>query len=305
MGAWRSGFLTCVVSGGVGLCTGVPARGQSAGTGPIVSHVGIANADGSVVLPVSVDETGRPLFQRILGQSFFLVFEGGPGESGRRLGARTFNHDAEDPSVLPDLQVLVADALGNGSAAVCDSSGPNAGGVPATDPLVFEPIQSVSDAINDLGCRFDDGEGGNFGRDREQACTMSNDGFGFGFVSPETSLQFCAFVAPAFALATGETLFAVRLRDVEGNVGPVEEMVLRITGPVPTPTPLPSCPGDCDRNGSVSVGELIRAVDVALSSAPLASCDPADDNRDGGVTIDELTAAVGAALTGCAPVTAE
>ena len=298
-GAWRSGLLTCLVSGGVGLCTGVAARGQSAGAGPVVTYAGIANADGSVVEPAAPDQQGRPVFERILGQSFFLVFEGRPGESGLRVGRRTFDHDAGDPLVLPDLQLIASEALGDGSPAVCDSSGPNAGGVPAVEDLEFDPVQQVSDAINDLGCRFDDGEGGNFGRDPEQACTLSNQTFGFGFVSAESTIQFCAFVPPPLMLALGETVFSGRLRDVGGNIGPEQSIVLRITGPPPTPTAIPSCPGDCDRNGSVSVDELIRAVDVALSNAPLASCDPADAKHDGGVTIDELTAAVNAAIDGC------
>jgi hypothetical protein len=297
MGAWRSGLLTVVVSGGVGLCTS--AGGQTSEAGPVVSHLGIANADGTAVAPVSVDGEGRPMVQRILGQSFFLVFEGRPGENGERVAARTFEYDALDPTVLPDLQVLVSRPLGDGSTAVCDSIGTDAGGVPATASLAFDPVQAVADAVNDLGCRFDDGKGGNFGRDPQEACTMSSEGFGFGFVNAESTIQYCAFVSPAFAFGAGDTVLAVRLRDVSGTVGPPSQMVLRVLGPPPTPTRLPSCAGDCDRDGRVSVDELIQSVAVALSAAPLEGCEAADVDGDGAVAIDELTAAVRAAMAGC------
>ena len=297
MGAWRSGLLTFVVSGGVGLCTS--AGGQTFDLGPVVSHLGIANADGTAVSPVSVDGEGRPVVQRILGQSFFLVFEGKHGENGERVAPRTFEYDPLDPTVLPDLQVLVSRPLGDGSAAVCDSVGIDAGGVPAAASLAFDPVQPVANAINDLGCRFDDGRGGNFGRGPEDACTMSSEGFGFGFVNNESTIQYCAFVGPAFAFAAGDTVLAVRLRDVTGTVGPPSEMVLRVLGPPPTPTHAPSCAGDCNRDGRVSVDELIQSVAVALSAAPLEDCDAADVDGDGAVAIRELTTAVRDAMAGC------
>jgi hypothetical protein len=77
-------------------------------------------------------------------------------------------------------------------------------------------------------------------------------------------------------------------------------MVMRVIGPLPTPTRVPSCAGDCNRDGAVSVDELIQAVEIALADGPIDACTAADQNGDGEVTIDELTAAVRAAMAGCA-----
>jgi hypothetical protein len=77
--------------------------------------------------------------------------------------------------------------------------------------------------------------------------------------------------------------------------------------PTPTATPNPStptptsgpCPGDCTRNGFVTVDELIQAVNIALGNAPEWTCSAADLNGDGIVTVNELVAGVGRALNGC------
>ena len=65
------------------------------------------------------------------------------------------------------------------------------------------------------------------------------------------------------------------------------------------PTPAPSCTGDCDGDGAVTINELITGVNIALGSAPLAQCAAFDADGDGLVAINELIAAVGAALDGC------
>jgi len=56
--------------------------------------------------------------------------------------------------------------------------------------------------------------------------------------------------------------------------------------------------GDCNRDGLVTVSDLISAVNVAIGNAPLSSCALADANGDGEVAIDELIRAVNAALAG-------
>jgi subtilisin family serine protease len=66
-----------------------------------------------------------------------------------------------------------------------------------------------------------------------------------------------------------------------------------------TRTPVP-CTGDCDRNGGVSVAELVRGVRINLGSDPLAWCPPIDHDADGAASVAELTQAVNANLLGCA-----
>ena len=71
---------------------------------------------------------------------------------------------------------------------------------------------------------------------------------------------------------------------------------------VPTATNTPGsgvCVGDCSGDGTVSIDELVKAVNIALGSVSIDVCPAADRNGNGMVTIDELLAAVNAALGGC------
>ncbi len=75
--------------------------------------------------------------------------------------------------------------------------------------------------------------------------------------------------------------------------------------PTATITPTPDgvrtlvCAGDCDENQHVRVDELVRGVYVCLGTLQLRSCPALDANRDQSVTIDELVMAVNSALNGC------
>ncbi|MBX3027459.1 hypothetical protein KF840_21395 [bacterium] len=74
------------------------------------------------------------------------------------------------------------------------------------------------------------------------------------------------------------------------------------TTPSPTPTVTPGtggCAGDCDGDGQVAISELIRMVNIALGTTPVAQCPAGDGNGDGTITISELIAAVSRALTSC------
>ncbi len=67
----------------------------------------------------------------------------------------------------------------------------------------------------------------------------------------------------------------------------------------PTETPAPACPGDCNGDGEVNIGELIRAVGIALGNTSVDECPAADTSGNGEVNIGELIQAVNAALSGC------
>jgi len=69
--------------------------------------------------------------------------------------------------------------------------------------------------------------------------------------------------------------------------------------PSPTATLERQCPGDCDGNGSVTVGEIIALVNIALGNAQPSSCSRGDTDESRGVTINEIIAAVNAALSRC------
>jgi len=65
-----------------------------------------------------------------------------------------------------------------------------------------------------------------------------------------------------------------------------------------TPTPRP-CVGDCDRDGSVSVSELVTATRIVLGSWEFSRCAAADPDGNGVIGIEELVSAVDASLHGC------
>jgi len=60
-----------------------------------------------------------------------------------------------------------------------------------------------------------------------------------------------------------------------------------------------ACVGDCDGDGSVTVDELLRGVNIALEIVPISACPALDANGDGAVTVNELLNGVNNALNGC------
>lgn len=75
--------------------------------------------------------------------------------------------------------------------------------------------------------------------------------------------------------------------------------------PHPSRAADPACGGDCDAGGSVTVDEILLAVQVALGTSAPDACSAADADGDGSVTVDEILAAVGNALEGCPEITVE
>jgi hypothetical protein len=180
--------------------TGRPGGGAM---GPIITFSGFATPNGMIL----------PTTQLPTGSGFVLVVEGRPGPLNRPVGTSTF-----DPGMLPDIQFQVTQQLGNGSIAVCDMDG----GVPATSPpdLSF----SNTDAVNDLACRF-----------TSEGCLVNQLGEPV-FANPSSTVQFCAVIGPPLAFQNGETVVTVRLRDIDGVVGPVQQLTVRVGAVQPTPT---------------------------------------------------------------------
>jgi hypothetical protein len=196
------------------------------GVGPEITHVGLARADNSVMVPSGSDAQGGPIFSRRFGYGLSLIVEARPGPSHRRPGNSAFN-----PFGPPDLQLLVSRPLGNGSATVCDDTPRIIGGVPATEPPQFRDDPVVTDAMNDLGCRTDDGAGEPFGRTTGFACTVLDDRGDFSFVSAESMVQFCVPITRTRGFPPGDTIVAVRVRDVAGIASGVREIVVRVGQP--------------------------------------------------------------------------
>jgi hypothetical protein len=193
---------------------------------PAITYFGVASADDLIQTTDLVDGAGRPIFARPQGQGMMLVLEA-------RRGTYRLADDAYDPlGGLPGAQFLVSRPLGDGSPAVCDYTPPLSGGVPGVDPPVFSDDPTVVDAINDLGCRVNDGAGSPTGRVSVNACTHDAS-FEFAFVDHSSNLQFCLPVAQAWAFPPGDTIVAARVRDLQDNVSAPREIVVRVAGNVP------------------------------------------------------------------------
>ncbi|MCX8072670.1 MAG: hypothetical protein N3C12_09485 [Candidatus Binatia bacterium] len=60
-----------------------------------------------------------------------------------------------------------------------------------------------------------------------------------------------------------------------------------------------ACVGDCNRDGSVTIEEILTGVNIALGAADPARCASMDRDGDATVTVDEIIGAVNNALSGC------
>jgi hypothetical protein len=115
--------------------------------------------------------------------------------------------------------------------------------------------------------------------------------FGIGRVKPDRGSTAVA------ALRDGEWLIA--WTDCDGNADLLECDVFgqRFTSSGPM-----DCPGDCNRDGVVTIDEVLLATRSAFdyrNASAMKQCLPADVNLDYVVTIDELVLAVRTALGGC------
>jgi hypothetical protein len=168
------------------------------------------------------DAEGRQIFVRGQGR-FLLVLEGALGTSRRLPGANLF---PSDPTARPDPQILSTNPLGeNPTTLVCDTGPPpEGGGVPPINPPDFRAGQDVTDALRDLMCRF------SVQTTSSDACTLDEYGQ-FSFISPDTKRQFCFQVPQTVVFPDGDTILAAQMRDTSGNLGPRQEIVIRVGAP--------------------------------------------------------------------------
>jgi hypothetical protein len=303
----------------------LPALAGDAELGPRITHIGLVSSSDLPITPEPELDNGRRVYSWPQGYGFSVVVEAAPGVNRRAVGVQAFAYDPDDPSVLPDLQVLVSYRMGSGNSEVCEIGDENVG-IPQMPALAFDGSAAVAAAINDFGCRVNDGEGMPLARvQRADACTVTPS-LDFDFVDPNSTAQYCAFIARPFEFAFGDTVLAARVRDETGAYGPRAEIVVRVTGfgptatpqptgtstatrtptpiaptrtPTRTATPRPPCPGDCSGNRIVTVAELLTGINIALERASVTACPSSDTDHDGHVFVDELTRAVRALLNGC------
>ena len=188
--------------------------------GEEITFFGAVRADGSKVQPESVDKNGIPTYVTAAGSGFMIVVEAKPGRSGHEVARRVFAHVPDDPTVRPDLEIEANRDLGDGSSEVCDRRKPKIGGIPGINPQSFAETQRISDALNDFSCRFETFI------ESDSSCTLDVTG-DYAFMNKESTTQFCVIVARAYSFPVGDTLLSVRVRDVDGNPGPVKQMRIR------------------------------------------------------------------------------
>jgi hypothetical protein len=69
--------------------------------------------------------------------------------------------------------------------------------------------------------------------------------------------------------------------------------------PTPVVTPSPSCVGDCNGDGMVTIDEILLGMNMALGTAASDGCLALDANHDDLITVDEILQAVNDALGAC------
>lgn len=209
--------------------TVTPTPRPTLALGANIGFFGLLRADETLLDPSSVDAEGRPVYVRQNPSGFVFAIDAKPGTNGAPVGFNAYNYDPNNPAVRPDLQVEVSRPIGDGSATVCDNTEGHFGGVPGIDPASFDGTQTISDALNDLGCRFNDGTGTPGGRTLDSACVQFPDGE-FHFVDESATVEFCGFISFPLRFPDGDTIVTARVRDVNGIEGPPQQIVIRIAG---------------------------------------------------------------------------
>jgi hypothetical protein len=189
--------------------------------GPVVTAFGVADASGTFNASAGEDDLQRPIFARDSSTGFVIYIEGRPGMSRLPVGTGRLNAKPGDPTRQPDLQMESSADLGDASPAVCDGSFPTLGGVPGISTPDFSAVQPVSDALNDMGCRF------RVFAETDFACTQDASA-NLRFDNPSSTIQFCTLVDEALPFPVGDTVLTARLRDTAGNAGPPAQIVVRI-----------------------------------------------------------------------------
>ncbi len=189
--------------------------------------MGLARGDSTLVNPVG-EENGIKVYERG-GTNFTIVIEAASATTA--VPACTYAPECDfgqrPADDLPDLQVLVSEPLGDGSSEVCDNVAPVFGGVPAIVPPSFSLDPDTVAALNDLGCRFRDGNGRPRGRGLFDECVAFDDG-SFGYVAEDSEIQFCAQITSPLEFPRGDTVVTARVRDVNGTYSAPQQIIIRV-----------------------------------------------------------------------------
>ena len=98
-----------------------------------------------------------------------------------------------------------------------------------------------------------------------------------------------------FLVATVTAWLATKLRVCALCAALASTAALVLAAPASAQT----CAGDCNGDGSVAIGEIIRGVRIAVGDVPIDDCPAIDGDGNGTLSVNELIAAVGRGLQGC------
>ena len=211
-------FFGIADSQGCLACPGMPGAAGCTCSGPTPT-------------PVIDPATGLRVFY-INSRTFLIVVEGKKSATSGDPAMRLQNPPPPSPPIFPDgrpdLQIEASNLLGNGDPAVICASG-NVDGVPSIQPPDFgpdTPSKDISSALADFSCRFTS-------FDPSIPCTLSSSGNpALGNSSGNPSIQFCSSrLGFGQAFPPGDTTLTVRLRDFNLNVGPPEQLIVRVVPP--------------------------------------------------------------------------
>jgi hypothetical protein len=192
--------------------------------GPEITFLGLTRADDFLIDPSGM-QGDIPIYEPTFGFNFSIIVEAKPGASHVRVGTSSY----DEFGGAPDLQVQVTRPIGDASPAVCDDTPPILGGVPAINPPNLSNDSNIFDRLNDLGCRFVDGSGQKIGRSCGEAtsCVLGTDGQHI-CVADDTTVQYCGFMGTILTFPDGDTTVTVRVRDLQGNLGPPKQLIIRV-----------------------------------------------------------------------------
>ena len=262
-----------------------PAAAQS---GPPARYFGVVDQDGCPfccefscrLTPTptpEVDAHGRRVFRRSSG-NFLVVAEAGIGTSRRQPGSEgVFTGSSVQPitgpSGRPSLQALSNRNLGKGVLGVDCRSVPDGGVKGFPDEMDFPSDPDVTTELIDMACRFE------LQPASMSACTRNRFG-DFAFLAPGTARQYCFQVPGAARFPFGDTILALQFLDTNGDVGPRQEIVIRVSPegapvasstPTPTPTPTPTIANIAGRVRYYSADRPVPGALVQLSDGALRS----------------------------------
>jgi hypothetical protein len=260
-----------------------------------------------------------------LGQVVVIVVDGFGGQSG------SFNLHINAASIATPTPAATATVTATASATPTPSNTPSAtatpmpavdigkgvgrpAGIACVPAMLATGGLQVARTTNDVafdahlfsvsGCAVNPAIGPGSAADKHLMCSSTGVGTERGEVFGNTNpIQDGPLYGYTFAIGagTGMGTYPVPNAPAAFDASGAPLVVAGVAGQIV----VTDCTGDCDGSGRVSIGEVVRCLNLFLGqplcdmSNPSLSCPVADANLDGSVSIGEVTQCVNRFLNGC------